>query len=85
MTFLNIFKRKKGGSGSSRDAGLSDEHLQLRRAIERCDTYRRAKEAGQKVSLAELVATLRRNNFSKGIIKKAIEESWGEAVPEKLL
>lgn len=70
---------------SGGDRGVSEEHLQLRRAIERCDTYRIAKDAGQTVTLRELVTLLRRNNFSPAVIKQAIDESWGEVVPEELL
>ncbi|MFH1098828.1 MAG: hypothetical protein V1723_02830 [Candidatus Uhrbacteria bacterium] len=86
MNLLNIFKRK-GRTGAALpvgDVGLDESHLELRRAIERCDMLQHAKEAGQ-VDIGELVASLKRNNFSKATIKKAIEESWGIEVPERLL
>ena len=69
---------------ASGDAGLEAEHLQFRRAVERCDMLRHAREAGQ-MDLPELVATLQRNGFSAEIIRKAVAESWGEEVPDRLL
>lgn len=86
MGILDVFKRKRAAvPPSGGEGGLNEEHLQLRRAVERCDNYKRAREAGQEVTLAELVSLLKRNNFSPAVIKKAVEESWGEAVADDLL
>lgn len=63
---------------------MSAEHLQLRRAIERCDALKPAYDAGQ-LALRDLIATLQRNNFPAAVIRTAVEESLGEEVPEGML
>lgn len=86
MSFLDRFKRKRATPPpSGGEDGISDEHLQLRRAIERCDNYKRAKDAGQESTLEELVSILKRNNFSSAVIAKAVAESWRQEVPKELL
>ncbi|MDO8463494.1 MAG: hypothetical protein Q7S96_04490 [bacterium] len=86
MRILDIFKRRKAASSTPEvEHGLDDVHVQLRRAIEHCDAYRIARDAGQKVTIQELVTRLHRNNFSRAVIKQAVEESWGEEVTEQML
>ena len=80
MGFLDFFKRK---AALRRDVGMEAAHLELRRAIERCDALRPAFEAKQ-LSLADLVATLKRNSFSNATIRKAVEESLGEDVAKRI-
>ena len=84
--FTKIFGRGSATAPpvSGGDQGLEAEHLQFRRAVERCDMLRHARDAGQ-MKLPELVATLQRNGFSAAIIRKAVAESWGEAVSGSLL
>lgn len=77
MSFLNFFKRK-GGGAAKKDDGLDEEHLALRRAIERCDSLKFAVEAKQ-MSIADVVEKLLQNDFPKTIVKKAISECFGEA------
>ena len=85
----NFLRRLFGGSvhtpttGDSASAGLSEEHLELRRAIERCDSLRPAHDAGQ-LTVDDLVETLARNNFSKAIVRKAIAECFGEDVAKRI-
>ncbi len=83
MSFLQKLFGSQGNGGQKHDAGLEREHLELRRAIERCDALRPAFESKQ-LSLADLVATLERNNFARKVIAKAIGESLGEDVAKRI-
>lgn len=76
MSFLNFFKRR--GATPKKDDGLDEEHVQLRRAIERCDSLKFAVEAKQ-MTIAEVVDKLLSNDFPKSIVKKAIGECFGDA------
>ncbi|MFH1430214.1 MAG: hypothetical protein ABIG71_01660 [Candidatus Uhrbacteria bacterium] len=86
MGILDVFRGRassqKGDVGA--DSGLDAAHLALQRAILRCDSLRPAYDAGQ-MTIEELVSKLRYNNFEFEVIRKAVEESWGMAVPERLL
>lgn len=87
MGFLNtLFGRSTPTPPQSAgaDAGIEAEHVQFRRAVERCDMLRHARDAGQ-MKLPELVATLKRNGFRADIIRRAVAESWGEEVSDGLL
>ncbi|MBI4142602.1 hypothetical protein HY480_01880 [Candidatus Uhrbacteria bacterium] len=83
MSFFQKFFRAQRSDGRQKDAGINAEHLELRRAIERCDALRPAFESKQ-LSLADLVSTLERNNFSRKVIAKAIGESLGEDVAKRI-
>ncbi len=77
MSFLDFFKRR-GDAPQKKDDGLDEEHLQLRRAIERCDSLKFAVDAKQ-MSIADVIEKLLSNDFSKAVVKKAITECFGEA------
>ncbi len=78
---MSLFKKLfggKGGGAPKKDAGLDEEHLQLRRAIDRCDSLKFAVDAKQ-MTIADVVEKLLSNDFPKPIVKKAISECFGEA------
>ena len=82
MGFLNFFKRGKSAIAPKRDEGIGEEHVQLRRAIERCDGLKFAVDAGQ-LSIADVVEKLLQNDFPKAVARKAIAECFGEAAAER--
>ncbi|MDP3771296.1 MAG: hypothetical protein Q8R16_03275 [bacterium] len=79
--FKNLFGGKSGGA-PKKDAGLDEEHLQFRRAIERCDSLKFAVDAKQ-MTIVEVVEKLLSNGFPKAIVKKAVAESFGESAAAK--
>lgn len=78
MSFFQKLFGGKGGGGAKKDTGLDAEHVQFRRAIERCDSLKFAVEAKQ-MTIAEVVDKLLSNDFPKPIVKKAIGECFGDA------
>lgn len=72
----NPFRKKPQAAATP---AIDAEHLQLRRAIERCDALKPAYDTGQ-LTLRDLIATLERNNFSDAVIRKAVAESLGEEI-----
>jgi hypothetical protein len=78
MSFLSKLFGGKGSTAPRKDDGLDEEHVQLRRAIERCDNLKHAVDAKQ-MTIAEVVEKLLANDFPKAIVKKAIVECFGDA------
>ena len=76
MSLLDFFKRR--GGAPQKDDGLDEEHLQFRRAVERCDSLKFAVDAKQ-MTIAEVVEKLLSNDFPKAVVKKAISECFGKA------
>jgi|GEM_PF-5901180 len=82
---MGIFKILFGGKAKEQrphDAGVDEEHAALRRAIERCDSFKFAVDARQ-MSIADVVGKLLQNDFSKAIVRKAIAECFSEDAAEK--
>lgn len=83
MGFLSKVFGGKQSAGPKQDDGLAEEHLQLRRAIERCDSLKFAVDAGQ-LSVADVIEKLLSNDFPKAVVKKAIAESFGEDAAKRV-
>lgn len=82
---MGFFKKLFGGGGdtqSKHHEGIDEEHVAFRRAIERCDSFKFAVDAGQ-MSIVDVVEKLRQNDFSNAIVKKAIAESFGDDAATK--
>lgn len=76
----NPFRR----TSKARTPDIDEEHLELRRAIERCDALKVAHDAGS-LDLKDVVAALKRSSFSDKVIRKAVEECMGKEVPASML
>ncbi|MBI2483402.1 hypothetical protein HYV74_04490 [Candidatus Uhrbacteria bacterium] len=74
--------RAASAPARAQHSGIDQEHLQLRRAIERCDSLKFAVIAKQ-MSILDVVEKLQSNNFTAPIIRQAIAESFGEAAAKK--
>ncbi|MBI4450321.1 hypothetical protein HY634_04635 [Candidatus Uhrbacteria bacterium] len=75
---LHWLRGTGSGTAPKKDTGLNEEHLQLRRAIERCDSFKFAVDAKQ-MTVAEVADKLLSNDFPKSIVRKAIAETFGDA------
>ncbi|MBI4433640.1 hypothetical protein HY632_02625 [Candidatus Uhrbacteria bacterium] len=83
----NFLKRLFGGAApastpTGNRVGMDAEHVQFRRAVERCDSLKFAVEAGQ-MSIGDVVEKLLSNNFPRPIVRRAIAECFGESAAKK--
>jgi hypothetical protein len=69
---FQFFRRRKSSAASGVDA----DHVRMRKAIERCDSFKFAVDAGQ-MSISEVAERLLQNNFSQSIVDRALEECFG--------